>query len=135
MKDLFTPYDIALALKELGFHEECFKMYHHKLLKDSYSLSAIEAIQEREKDHDTYLAPTYSQAFRWFREKYGLLCYISSRTTYTGETLYIGNGRTIPDTIKNGFIVDNIKYDPKKTYREAELACLRKLIDIVLKRH
>lgn len=127
MKKEFIPYEEALALKELCFDESCLGFY----LNGNNIVAIGTDRMFSSEDLPIVKAPLYQQAFRWFREKYGLLCYISSRTTDTGETLYIGNGRTIPDTVKNGFIVDNIKYDPKKTYREAELACLRKLIDIV----
>jgi hypothetical protein len=76
-------------------------------------------------------APTYSQAFRFFREKFGLHTWVGCKTLDNGKTVYIGNGRTIPNTLKDGFIVDIIPYEPKDTFEEAELACLRKLIEIV----
>ena len=67
MKKEFIPYEQALALKELGFDEPCFGLFH----KDgsfyrSYCTS-----------HEQYYgqvcsAPTYYQCFRWFREKYKL---------------------------------------------------------------
>lgn len=124
----FVPYALALKLKEYGFDEPCFGMYcegrFHLLYPNSYK--DIPEDFYREVD-----APTFSQAFRWFREKYGLNSYIASRTTDAGRTIYIPNGRTIPDTTKNGFVVDNIIYSPRETYEEAELVCLEKLIEIL----
>ena len=61
----FVPYEEALALKELGFDEPCFAVYFNttqQLYFDKY-------INEFNKDVRT-LAPTFSQAFRWFREQY-----------------------------------------------------------------
>ena len=64
----FVPYEQALALKELGFDEHCFAFYDGKFIRST------------EFDFDSYnsidvghhpLAPTFSQAFKWFREKYG----------------------------------------------------------------
>ena len=71
-------------------------------------------------------APTFSQAFRWFREKYNIECYVncywnevdSSKRDYYANYNY---GSDIFYSINIGF----------KTYEEAELECLKKLIEIV----
>lgn len=108
MKD-FIPNKEALELKTLGFDaEKCSK-----------------------QDIGLCLAPTYSQAFRWFREKHKLHCWVGCKTLDNGETVYIGNGRTIPNTLIDGFVIDIIPYEPKPTPEEAELACLKKIIEIV----
>jgi hypothetical protein len=60
-------------------------------------------------------APTFSQAFRWFREKHNL-----------GHMI---NGIGFESFVMNvGGIVAIFNV---KTYEEAELACLRKLIQLV----
>jgi hypothetical protein len=120
----FTPYQEALELKELGFDEPCFGHY----LKKQFYLKVY-----HKQGEGITLAPIYSQAFRFFREKYGLHTWVGCKTLDNGKTVYIGNGRTIPNTLKDGFIVDIIPYEPKDTFEEAELACLRKLIEIVKK--
>jgi hypothetical protein len=69
-------------------------------------------------------APLYQQAFRWFREKYDLHAYVDSMRLTTGETVYSYVIR----------ITDGEESDDGKnwrTYEEAELACLKKLIEIV----
>jgi hypothetical protein len=123
MKD-FTLYQEAFALKELGFDEPCLGNFaddeNHTLFTNGNRPGKTNA-------------PTYSQAFRFFREKYGLHTWVGCKTLDNGKTVYIGNGRTIPNTLKDGFIVDIIPYEPKDTFEEAELACLRKLIEIVKK--
>jgi len=73
MKNEFIPYKQALALKELGFDEPCFGYY---LCKNSAFGIRLEIttnwIDLLPYDSSSCKAPTFSQAFRWFREKYGL---------------------------------------------------------------
>jgi hypothetical protein len=59
--------------------------------------------------------PTYSQAFRWFREKYNL-CGVITPQSY--EIWGYPDGGCI------------IEQYPVHTYEEAEQACLDKLIEI-----
>jgi hypothetical protein len=124
MKNEFIPYEQALELKELGFKEDCLASYYHA----GKRLGIGEYINH---GNYTILAPLKQQVFRWFREKHKLHCWVKSKTIYNGKTIYIGNGRTLPDTLSNGFVVDNVTYAPKETYEEEELACLKKLIEIV----
>jgi hypothetical protein len=97
MNKEFIPYEQALALKELGFDEPCFAyFYHHqeyKILFDNPTQSRdynsikvdvgsiFDNNEERVKKGLESLGdsvsritsiPTFSQAFRWFREKYKL---------------------------------------------------------------
>jgi hypothetical protein len=146
MQNEFLPYDRALKLKQLGFDEEDFGRFYTKPKSKMFGIDEKGRhypIKNTSKklytvgedfvlnDDDVIVAPLFQQAFRWFREEYGLLTYVGSRTLDNGDTIYIPNGRTVPDTVKNGFIVDNLTYATKKTYEEAELACLDKLIEIV----
>ena len=127
MEKEFLPYEQALALKELGFDEPCFGLYappsktvflHHYGL-----LSAKEQIS----------APLYQQAFRWFRKKYNIQGYIYSSTVrgnsektkqFTGYIWNI-NGIDMP------FISTDARDELHDTYEEAELECIKKLIEIV----
>lgn len=136
MNKEFVPYEQALELKELGFNESCFGEYRQCAGRNPY----LEFYQDDSPESTSSIlsfttecsAPTFSQAFRWFREKYNIHAYISCRTKDDGDTVYIPHGRTIPDTVdKNGFIIDIIIYSIKNTYEEAELICLIKLIEIV----
>ncbi len=120
MEKDFIPYEEALALKELGFDEPCFAVYFNttqQLYFDKY-------INEFNKDVRT-LAPTFSQAFRWFRENHNLRCQINyiggliNKTTWWDISV-IGHYNTDPKQWE-------MKYQP---YEEAELACLKKLIEI-----
>ena len=112
----FVPYEQALALKELGFNEPHFKSYvgisNNGDIKDcTYVLC------NGKLNNDDVSAPTFSQAFRWFREKYGLLSYVDKCLTDTFRYNLDLNGSMIG-------------LSGHKTHEEAELACLIKLIEI-----
>lgn len=113
MEKEFIPYDRALKMKALGFDEPCFGMYcegrFHLLYPNSYK--DIPEDFYREVD-----APTFSQAFRWFREKYDMIAEFNWH---------------FPSKCYATSIYPNDFYLQAKTYEEAELACLDKLIEIV----
>jgi hypothetical protein len=109
MEKEFVPYEQALALKELGFDEKCFFAFDNC----SYPMRCTDLRTDEQKfngvnyNSSSYTSqPTYSQAFRWFRKP------------------------------KNGsynhldFMYEYMK-DDSITYEEAELECLKKLIEIV----
>jgi len=118
MEKEFIPYEQALALKELGFDEPCFGAWVNNEL----------FITEKEKPKIQSLsinqctAPLNQQAFRWFREKYQIFSCIITEYSYGGNisTYHI-----------NGLHQSNISKGDYKTYKEAELECLKKLIEIV----
>jgi hypothetical protein len=66
-------------------------------------------------------APTFSQAFRWFREKYQLHSTITSISQESWQWHIQKPGQQL------GKLYDEDFY----TYEEAELACLKRLIEIV----
>jgi len=124
MEKEFCTYTQALRLKSLGFDEPCFGIYY---TKDGH----IRIITENEKGD----APTFSQAFRFFRDKYELSCSVeltdNSRHYYFDFTIYDSKNRDWND--EDCFDSCKRIYDDGKfgTYEEAELACLDKLIEIV----
>jgi hypothetical protein len=67
------------------------------------------------------IAPLYQQAFRWFREKYNLMSVIEYHNFWKYSFLI----ETIEEN-KTIIVIDRID-----TYEEAELACFKKLIEIV----
>lgn len=125
MEKEFVNYKIALALKELGFDEPCFGFYNikGKFIKDfSVTKDIIESLEIKtiELHGKICLSPTFSQAFRWFREKYGYCHFINhSGEGYCSGWEDLGNN-------EHGF-------ENYTTYEEAELECLKKLIEIVKK--
>ena len=120
MKNEFIPYEQALALKELGFDELCFGGYYSN--QDNVNLWFFKEAKNSDRDERVRegfaTAPTYSQAFRWFREKYGLCIVIKP---IDDKKLDLGY-----NLLKNGLIMS-----AHLTYEGAELACLRNLIKIV----
>ena len=118
-KKEFIPYTEALALKELGFNEPCFGYHNVDYGDESLGLSRGGGhINTTDKKFPS--APLYQQAFRWFRNKgFGLDIYSAGNDNK--DWYYI---------IKKGTIdTSDVIY---KTYEEAELACLKKLIEITL---
>jgi hypothetical protein len=121
----FVPYEEALVLKELGFDELCLGYY------TIYSDGEVKLFTS-DKGFRNLEAPTFSQAFRWFRYKYWytalILCdsfqivmQLSTSKTLDSKTgEYIANYSTQTYHKEVGL----------KSYDEAELACLRKLIEI-----
>ena len=114
----FVPPQESSELKELGFNEPCiawfaetkelqiapetYRKWTHKPCDNSNIVKVF--------NPDCFTAPTFSQAFRWFREKYNLKEQFGVFPHHTIMFNYIiGGGKE----------------------EEAELACLRKLIEII----
>jgi thymidylate synthase len=127
MNKEFIPYEQALALKELGFDEPCFGYYD---IKDDnlqlFSDNLQDASCNSDLKYDDFkhcTAPLYHQAFRWFREKYDLEGVIQQAEDFKWYKWKISQYNE--DGKK--YVADWYEY---KTYEEAELACLKKLIEI-----
>jgi hypothetical protein len=110
----FVPYELALELKQLGFTEPCLASYYHA----GRRLDICEYINHGEY---TVLAPTFSQAFRWFRDKYDLYCYVEPYKDNQFD--YV--------VVSDLFGQEDCDGELLNTYEEAELACLKKLIEII----
>ena len=119
MKKEFVNYNQALKLKAIGFDEPCFGFY----LEDgtwtpaSYSREGTVYPSNTDLLPEWCAAPTFSQAFRWFREKgYDVKVIKESPNLYFGfywngaAWIMVGNG----------------------TYEASELACLDKLIQVMI---
>jgi hypothetical protein len=124
MNKEFVPYEQALTLKELGFDEPCFKVYDTMgYIQDQQTMINLGL--------DWYSAPLYQQAFNWLRKKYDIDHIIYPhvecfKRSYLAN-IYIGLEQK---NMKNENMVSIRFY----TYEEAELACLKKLIEIVKKK-
>ena len=105
----FIPYDQALELTILNYNEVPITEHCYAdplgLLKN---------------------AITYSQAFRLFREKYTLASQIHPIES-SGQFIWQYLIRNLSEYLTE-FDLENFIFD---TYEEAELACLKKLIEIV----
>jgi hypothetical protein len=122
----FTLYPEALELKQLGFDEPCFMLYNSNAHWTEYGCTNTNIDLLNGKASLVCTAPTYAQAFRWFREKHNLI----------GGVEYIG-GMKPTTTWWDIYVVGHYNIDHKEMsmkyqpYEKAELACLRKLIEIV----
>ena len=135
MKKEFVPYEQALELKQLGFDEECFSYYTYPEGKFSNVLSFNSYKNTALKTS----SPTFSQAFRWFREKYDLVIErgVPFQRLYSTEEdhfeiLEFGYRIYSFDQYRGG-LRDKIEWDgyDNSNEEEAELDCLKKLIEIV----
>jgi hypothetical protein len=106
----FIPYEQALELKELGFDEYVLEYYNTETKDFCHVMKEIKA-------------PLFQQAFRWFREKCSLHGEIFGQLRPSNNFMY---ALKIAGT--------DIMNDGFKTYEEAELACLNKLIEILKKK-
>ena len=122
----FIPYEQAVEINDLGFNEDCLAFY---ILSEKRNINSpflritnIESEKILNAAHKIFdvkyvLTPLYQQAFRFFREKY-----------------FLGHGIN-PYSLDAHLIdlEDCIFYDIDDvyTYEEAELACLKKIIEIV----
>jgi len=144
MEKEFIPYEQALALKELGFNEECIASYDNKgnfkdpfdynseetdgyvtnsSLKDpkNFNASSNPTLLKDYLDNPFTAAPLYQQAFRWFREKHNLDCNVATYALNRPKEYHWLISWT-NEAKGHGL---------SKTYEEAEQACLDKLIEIV----
>ena len=131
MNKEFVPYELALELKQLGFDEPCLAFYDGKNAESFYFNNIRDASGDYIpfQKHDRlkwFGAPTFSQAFRWFRDKRGLVSWISFRIDLKKKYLwYITDVKNI--AARDGDYIFDILIE---SYEEAELACLKKLIEI-----
>ena len=74
MKKEFIPYEQALELKKLGFDEPCFYPFTNFSDLEWSKVDSCYADFKNwnDKRYGVVSAPLYQQAFRFFREKYGL---------------------------------------------------------------
>jgi hypothetical protein len=136
----FTLYEEALALKEIGFDEPCFGYRESTYGKDRVIIDNSRLITNSNfskvfsDTHFRIVTPTYSQAFRWFREKHELKIFFAYWNGYNDngfENEYKYECYIVPP---NGPSItvrgedDRVYFD---IYEEAELECLKQLIEIV----
>ena len=128
MEKEFVPYELALRLKNLGFDEPCLAFY--RFGKDFYIKGQHKNTTLAPTIGPT--APTFSQAFRWFREKYNLRGFIGFRPNDKQFTHHVYDMSLSGKEYVKQRTMEEFNKDPKVgSYEEAELACLDKLIEIV----
>lgn len=132
----FIPYEEALALKELGFDEPSIAYYiksTETLCNASYTNDNVEfrkvTLDEIYKDY--CLSPTWRQAFKWFRENYNIDAAVYpvrfKNSIEEIETSDLDYSYMIIIRGITQFISEDEEFN---THEEAELACLRAVIEI-----
>ena len=138
MEKEFVPYELAVKLKELGFDEPCFGYYFNHS-EENFKEGKFDYRGELNIEYSIYkentyyiLAPTFSQAFRFFRDNHNL-----HAEPYTVDMGAIEYCFQIRDLYSEKYIYDNFVgaggsyHGTFDTPEEAELACIEKLIEII----
>lgn len=126
----FIPYEQALALKELGFDEPCFNAYDEYgkfIYKNKFIKiwnSRIIKINNINPTIKICSLPLYQQVFRWFRDNYQLEHKILRDSYGCRYQITKVTSTSLEDIDCKG------QYS-NTSYEEAELSCLKKLIEIV----
>jgi hypothetical protein len=128
MKKEFIPYEQALELKELGFNEGCFGYYvltetrdykNGLEIRNEIELNTLNGYRVNDDESQT-TAPLYQQAFRWFDDNTDYIGFIVPSAEEFGFTYEIHNAFDV-----------NVSEEEAYPFRhQAELACLKKLIEI-----
>jgi len=115
-KDIVS-FNQALELCSIGYDEPTFCMY--EIENRQLCLCHLDEEGLYMPDKDLH-APTKSQVFRWFREKYGLY-----------HIIHCASKKIALFTITNMINEPSVHTDRHiETYEEAENACIDKLIEI-----
>lgn len=123
MKEQFATYEQSLTLKELGFDKPCFGRYQ---IGGDFVLAHTERyVISNGTDRTKFfiLRPLKSQAFEFFREKYGYDVTIKKITK--DKYQFIIELICVEDT---SYHFVDYYFD---SYNEAESSCIDKLIKIV----
>ena len=139
----FTPYQESLELKALGFDEPTLYHWHNsckthpftnEIFNPNCKPKTNSGIKDIGEENYVWSAPTFSQAFRWFREKHNWQNSIDptadQHSRQLGYNHWIWNYKTGEEyhTMPKNRPTGDWEYE---NYEEAELACLKKLIQIV----
>lgn len=127
MKEEVIPYEQAVQLNELDYNEHCIMCYYHLSNEEKKDELFIRYNNNGTNTDNSLSVPLYQQAFRWFREKHNLYGIIIPTITmdWTFKTTTVVYGMVEVPPYSH---VDAYDYS---SYEEAELECLKKLIEII----
>ena len=156
MTELFVLFDEAKALKEFGFDESCVgyyiydvkgelppEFYYHKIGVDGACQNPLCKnslhSDESKTNAPKISAPLYAQAFKWFRDNHNMHgCVDLSIISFEdGVNRYQFH---VDDIRQNDYIYHSLNdyiYHSSDgnlfsvSYEESELACLKKMIEIL----
>lgn len=122
MENEFVSYEIAVDIKLIGFNEPCFTYYYNITgkLRTNIPVDIGDFTTYESNDKTTItLAPTFSQAFKWFRSK-GI--------ESTIVPIILGTHKEYQFVI---FAHNEVLNTGFENYEKAELECLKKMIKII----
>ena len=128
MKEIrLVPLDLSIELKSLGFDDPCITWYW-----DDIGIYKGFELGNHNKNPNLISAPLFYQAFNFFKSKYKLYPNI---TQYYGERFYFKIDDMVHPRRFDEYPVELIRdFGEYSSEEEAELACLKKLIEICLKK-
>lgn len=140
MNKEFAPYEQALALKELEFDEPCLGYWRNEDLPNTITIGRYTTKEDMEYEisgqdecHNfkniIALAPLYSQAFRFFREKHNLLGGVYSNASGWAWEIHDNVGGT--HRFYSEYTGDCLESGMFTSFEKAELDCIKYLIEIV----
>lgn len=133
IQDEFVTKDIALALKEIGYKEECLAFINGNDLElIEFSYSALNGWKGKDIGQCLHI-PTYQAILKWFRDKHNKITTSVFYLEYYGEPKVEGWSHTYQLDDNSAFsLIEGEKLF--STYEEAQTALIWKLIEEV-KRH
>jgi hypothetical protein len=117
----FVPYEQAVALKSIGFDKPCLAKYQKLSETANYQFQLLQKEINCNKLDTAISRPTYSTAFRWFRDKHKLHATITSISQESWQWRIQEPGQKLGELYNEDYYY----------YEEAELECLKELIEIV----
>ena len=117
MKKEFLQYELEVELVELGFNEKTFDV-HSDIITSGFKIV--------KKPTPRIL---YQQAFKWFRQEHGLYSHVRESYAFDNTLEFVAQ-------INGSYVNHGIEDKPInrfETYEEAELECLKKLIELCKK--
>ena len=134
MEKEFVPYELSLRMKAFGFDEPCIGYYKDEEFKTWNFFD-----QQKNSEMKTWFvsAPTFSQAFRWFEDNYKLYpAIVIDQTSYPKYAFeiasFFGNPKDLTKTDWgwNDMVLSKNLY---RTKLEAEIECVKKLLELIKK--
>ena len=139
MKSQFLTYEIALAVKELGFDEECIGFYYNKVYnnENNFEIAIPDVVKVMCAKFNHIKAPLWQQVTAWFRNKYKLSIEINlidnSIEFYYEYSIVCSNNRQHNDgemLDQAEILYNDLKF---KSYEEAREAGVLEAIELCKK--
>jgi len=126
----FVPYEESLALRQLDFHELCYRGFYKGEPIFASGDNPWDFNKRQPEEGHFVSSPLWQQAFRWFREEHTL----HVEPIWDLQQGKLGKNATLIwfySITEIGNVVDKaIDLPYCNTLEEARLACLRKLIEL-----